>query len=219
MIQQTTAVRKNAVHPHENDNTQGKIITAATRLFAQKGYDGASTKEICAAAGVNIAAIHYHFESKDGLYRSIIERFATTRLESARRTLQIPQSFEDLRIRLDMFIRETLESIIKQPELVQMIQRDIEMLHSRSEDVFKNTMVKHFETLVEFLEQAKKRKLIAGDVEPFFGARALFSMIFHQAKMDRCGKKYFGFSLADEKYRERWIQQTLRLFLNGVMGS
>ena len=192
-------------------------MTAATQLFAQKGYDGTSTKEICEAAGANIAAIHYHFESKDGLYRSIIEQFATTQLESARRTLQTPQTREDLRIRLEVFVRETLESIINQPDLVQMIQRDIEMLHSRSEDVFKNTMFKHFETLVEFLEQAKKKKLIAADVEPFFGARALFSMIFHQAKMDRCGKKYFGFSLADKKYRDRWIQQTLRLFLNGVM--
>lgn len=140
-----------------SDDTPKKIVSAATCLFAKKGYDGTSTKEICETAGVNIAAVHYHFESKENLYCHIIQQFASTRLESARRTLQAPQSKEDMNVRLQLFLGESVEAMIKQPELLLIINREMEMASQRSEAVFRCTMIKHFETLVEFLTYSKKR--------------------------------------------------------------
>ena len=49
-----------------------QLLAQATRLFAAKGYAAASTREICQAAGVNIAAIRYYFGSKEGLYRAAL---------------------------------------------------------------------------------------------------------------------------------------------------
>ncbi len=51
-----------------------QLIAHATRIFAAKGYAGAATREICAAAGVNIASIHYYFGDKEGLYRAVLTR-------------------------------------------------------------------------------------------------------------------------------------------------
>jgi AcrR family transcriptional regulator len=42
-------------------------------VFAGKGFEGASTREIAAAAGVNISSLHYHWESKETLYRRLRE--------------------------------------------------------------------------------------------------------------------------------------------------
>lgn len=50
------------------DETRRKLIDVALRLFSRNGFAATSTREICAAAGVKIPAIPYHFGSKEGLY-------------------------------------------------------------------------------------------------------------------------------------------------------
>jgi len=52
--------------------TRERILKAAERLFAERGYDGASIRAIVAKARVNQAAINYHFDGKDGLYREVL---------------------------------------------------------------------------------------------------------------------------------------------------
>ncbi|HEX4408593.1 MAG TPA: CerR family C-terminal domain-containing protein [Xanthobacteraceae bacterium] len=52
--------------------TRERIMKAAERLFAERGYDGTSVRAIVAKARVNQAAINYHFEGKDGLYREVL---------------------------------------------------------------------------------------------------------------------------------------------------
>ena len=55
-----------------SDVTRERIMKAAERLFAERGYDGTSIRAIVARARVNQAAINYHFEGKDGLYREVL---------------------------------------------------------------------------------------------------------------------------------------------------
>ncbi len=61
-------------------DTRRAIVDAAIVAFGESGLEGASTRSIAAAAGVNQPALNYHFGSKDGLYvecaRAIVERFA-----------------------------------------------------------------------------------------------------------------------------------------------
>jgi len=58
--------------------TREKLIAAGEQAFADKGFDGASTRMIADAAETDIALIVYHFESKSGLYREIMLRRAQT---------------------------------------------------------------------------------------------------------------------------------------------
>jgi AcrR family transcriptional regulator len=55
-------------------NTKERILDAGERLFALQGYGNTSLRALTAEAGVNLAAVNYHFGSKEALLRAIFER-------------------------------------------------------------------------------------------------------------------------------------------------
>ena len=57
----------------DRQNTRAQLLEAAGHLFAQKGFDRATGKEICERAGTNSAAINYYFGGMDGLYAAVLE--------------------------------------------------------------------------------------------------------------------------------------------------
>ena len=60
--------------PQAQVDTRGALLDAAEELFSQKGYAAVGIREITDAAGVNIAAIKYHFGSKSELYLETVKR-------------------------------------------------------------------------------------------------------------------------------------------------
>ncbi len=57
-----------------NDSTKEKILKVSHKLFADKGYNGTSVREIAKESEVNIAAINYHFQNKENLYLQTIHQ-------------------------------------------------------------------------------------------------------------------------------------------------
>ena len=55
-------------------DTKTRILDAAENLFAARGYHNTSLREITKEAGVNLAAVNYHFGSKEALLRAVIKR-------------------------------------------------------------------------------------------------------------------------------------------------
>ncbi len=54
--------------------TKDRILDAAEKLYAEYGFAETSTRAITHAAGVNLAAVNYHFGSKEGLFRDLVAR-------------------------------------------------------------------------------------------------------------------------------------------------
>src|SRR3979490_2852932 len=67
-----------------SDHTRTAILSAAERLYADRGFAGVTLRDIVAAADVNLAAVNYHFGSKDEL---IAELFVTRSLATNRERL------------------------------------------------------------------------------------------------------------------------------------
>lgn len=67
-------------------STKNKILDAAEHLFADKGFNGTSLREITSLAEVNLAAVNYHFGSKKELIKAVMSRYmneVSPRLEAA----------------------------------------------------------------------------------------------------------------------------------------
>src|SRR5437867_4556237 len=58
---------------NDRQDTPGQLLEAAGHVFAEKGFDRATGKEICERAGTNTAAINYYFGGMEGLYAAVLE--------------------------------------------------------------------------------------------------------------------------------------------------
>jgi len=58
------------------DVTRRRLLDAALEAFSSHGFDGVTTRQLAQQAGVNLAAIPYHFGGKEGIYRALIEEIA-----------------------------------------------------------------------------------------------------------------------------------------------
>ncbi|NEO25717.1 MAG: TetR/AcrR family transcriptional regulator, partial [Kamptonema sp. SIO4C4] len=56
--------------------TQQQILDVAVQLFAEKGFAGTTLRNVVNAAKVNLGSVHYHFGSKEDLFRAVVARIA-----------------------------------------------------------------------------------------------------------------------------------------------
>jgi TetR/AcrR family transcriptional regulator, regulator of cefoperazone and chloramphenicol sensitivity len=100
--------------------TRQSLVKAATVLFAQHGYDGASVRAIVTKARANQAAINYHFGGKEGLYLEVLkaafETFTRGDREAGKRD-ELPREQA-----LRSFVRQQLRPLLARDELSRYLQ-------------------------------------------------------------------------------------------------
>jgi len=201
------------------ETTPDKVLRAATRLFAQRGYGGVSVRDICRAASVSMNAVHYHFKNKENLYRTILQEFAESRLESARRALRTPLSgAAEFRTRLHVFTEEMLTALLQEHELLHIAYTEFLQLCPHADDSFPRTLVHLRETLSAFISSGKETGIVRSDVDADIAASLVLLRIAHQVILSRVGERFFDRSIFDPAYREHWTQQNMDLFLWGMLG-
>ena len=87
--------------------TRERIVKAAARAFAAYGFEGTSIRQIVTRADVNQAAINYHFGSKEGLYRAVLQ-MALVAMTKAEKTEAAESGAETREAALRRFVRQQL---------------------------------------------------------------------------------------------------------------
>lgn len=136
------------------DPTRDRIVDAAADLFSERSFEGATTRQIAARAGVAQPLLNYHFRSKDALWEaavdSLFERLNAT----------MAKRFEGLRgvddvTRAKLLVREFVTFSATNPQLHRIIMQEsksdsarMDYLAAHTRPLFENT-VGLFETLVK----------------------------------------------------------------------
>lgn len=77
-------------------NTEKKILDVALELFAKKGFEGTSIRDICREAGVNISLISYYFGGKTELYKKIVENIVSDIINYFDSNFTLDEGFKNL---------------------------------------------------------------------------------------------------------------------------
>jgi len=140
-------LKNGAIVTRPSDITRERIMKAAERLFAERGYDATSIRAIVAKARVNQAAINYHFDGKDGLYREVL-RVAFGALTE--------QQLEHA---------DEMKAMSREAALAEFVRRQLRPLLGRDE-YSRHMRILNWETV---RPTAVFRKLLSEEAAPFMG--------------------------------------------------
>ena len=140
------------------NETQQKILDTAERLFGEQGYSATSLRQIIAEAGVNLAAIHYHFGSKEDLLDQLVMRKAKPVNEER---LAFLDQFEaeagtgplPVEKVLQAFLGPPMLRAVKSPQFVKLMGR------MYGEGLMPLIVEKHFQAVVTRFFAAMRRAL------------------------------------------------------------
>lgn len=199
-----------------SDKTKDLILESARQQFCEKGFEGASVRDICDQAGANVSAIKYHFGGKEGLYRECFKIYGESRLNSASTILKTVNTTEELKLRLKLFTEDFLKEGLENITTTKMICREIETVNPLIEDIFTDTFLKVYTTLVTVFEDSQKKKLIRQNIDPMTLASLYFHSITTSLRLDHVGEKYFNKTLKEPGYREMFINNIISIFFDGM---
>jgi AcrR family transcriptional regulator len=132
------------------------ILDAAITAFSEKGYDGATTAGIARAARVTQPLVHFHFRSKDGLWRAAMDRlFAELRRSFSGAALAALKDL-DAGDQLKIILRQFVAFSARRPELALIMTREGARRSARLQLILRSYVTPLFEELQRVLRHAMR---------------------------------------------------------------
>lgn len=209
---------------HSDSEDQGarqRLLEVAAKLFADKGLDGTSVRDIAREAALNLSLISYYFGGKEGLYLELIRNFA----------LNIKCELQSI---VDMFEAEgsSVESIQKfltelvgnhsrirerHPHMGRIMQRERFSGLPFAKEIYETTFAPVARALVAQLVKAQKKGLIRKEINPLLIVIFLQEAIIGFHNLMDCPLKLFDSPLEKTKNFKDYENQLVNIFLNGIM--
>ncbi len=196
-------------------DTSERLLQAAEALYAERGYDKTSVRDIAREAGANLAAVGYHFGSKENLFRVLIQRRAEAinrrRLGDLRRLVAraAPQP-PPLAEVLEVLVRTIFEQCTGDALRGYIFRRMLVRTACDADSVLRPLLMKEMAPVLQEFEQVLRAILPSADTETvrvglFFYLGAFIHMMNLWQKSLPNGEKIFS-QLPSEEY--------LRLLVN-----
>ena len=188
-----------------------KLLAAATRLFAEKGFAGVSIRQLAEAAGVNSAMISYYYGGKEGLYEAVL----TTQYE---RLLTKFEAIAALEAPVKEKIRQYAEVIrlnhtAEQPLMARLIQGELTSPTACMEKVVRNYTSRIARIVSGIVQQGVEAGEFRQDIPPIFATLALAGMLnFYFILREATRAIVPIFSVGDAEF----VEAALKIYLKGM---
>ncbi|MBC7429250.1 MAG: TetR/AcrR family transcriptional regulator [Bacteriovorax sp.] len=202
--------------PIPSEKTKDLILEEAKKQFCEKGFEGASVRDICVAAHANVSAIKYHFGGKEGLYRECFRNYGEERLATTTKLLTQANSVEELKLRLQLFCEDFIKEGMANAHITKMICREIEIENPLIQDIFESTFLKVYTLFTDFFIDAQNKGLIRKDLDHHIITSLFFHSLTTSIRVDHVGEKYYNRTFKDPKYAEQFIKSLITIMFNGI---
>lgn len=190
-------------------STRDKILETALKLFSQKGYLGATTKEIAKEAGIAEVTLFRHFSSKEKLFENVISTYSF--LPALKDLLPEVEgmSYEKA---LNVIAKRFLETLSSRKDLIQIMHSEMHRYPEKIHMIHNSIIDNVIKTLASYFEKLKTKGLLK-DFNSELGARAFLGMFFSYFNVQelKMRKKYKG----DDA--EITISEYVNIFVNGTL--
>ncbi len=190
-------------------STRERLLEAGAAVFAERGFDGGSVREICRRAKASGNMVHHYFGSKAGLLDAIVEQYGLGVLALPMRLLESPvRSRDDFSSRVEMLFGATLDACIEHRSLMMVVAR---------EQATPPALAEYAARFIQFLEDGKRLGFVRADLDAEMVSGALLDRIMAQVQMGPWMKRSHGVDLSDRAYKKRWCAANIDLFLRGML--
>jgi AcrR family transcriptional regulator len=199
-------------HRMPGGDRREQILHGAMELFAEKGFRGATTREIAQHLGISEALMFKYFPSKEALYRAIIQK-KTDGSEEMFFPKEAFQAKDDRQV-----FRSVASYLISKntgdPIFMRLIQYGALEGHELSRIFFETHAMERTRLLSKYIRQRIKEKAFK-KVPPLLAARAFMGMILHYVQSQEIYdlKKFFHFS------QKKVVDTFVDIFLDGLTGN
>ncbi|MCA2242382.1 MULTISPECIES: TetR/AcrR family transcriptional regulator [Mycobacterium] len=148
-----------------------QLLSAAERLFAERGFLAVRLEDIGAAAGVSGPAIYRHFPNKESLLVELLVGISTRLLAGAR---QVRTHSSDAAAALDGLIDFHLDFVLTEPDLIRIQDRDLAYLPEQAEKQVRKAQRQYVEVWVGVLRELNPE---LAEADARLSAHAVFGLL------------------------------------------
>ena len=123
----TRALANPPAHDSRFDRRLAEILDFATEIFADKGYEGASMRDLSRLSGISLAGLYYYFESKERLLYFIQHHTFTTIIEHLRERLNTSSDPEG---RIRIFVQNHVEYAVARTKAMKVLSHEDDALRN-----------------------------------------------------------------------------------------
>lgn len=151
-----------------------KILEAATRVFAKKGFYNATIADIARAAEVAEGTIYLYFKNKDDLLISIFEHSMEIFIQEVNRELA---AVADPKEKLNRFLELHLKLVQKNPDLAQVLQIELRQSSKFMKEYEGGKFGDYLNLVRVILEEGQEKGIFRQDLDPRILRRAIFGAV------------------------------------------